>query len=50
MFDPVMVCSECGEPLLAKEVHTHPGPGARPASAKLSVGKPAKAKARKQAA
>src|SRR5918912_1577243 len=28
-FDPVMVCSECGEPLLAKEVHTHPGPGAR---------------------
>ena len=29
MFDPVMVCSECGEPLLPKEVHTHPGPGAR---------------------
>ncbi len=28
-FDPVMVCSECGEPLSAKEVHTHPGPGAR---------------------
>ena len=27
-FDPVMVCSECGEPLHAKEVHTHPGPGA----------------------
>src|SRR3979409_371974 len=25
-FDPVMICSECGEPLLAKEVHTHPGP------------------------
>jgi len=24
-----MVCSECGEPLSAKEVHTHPGPGAR---------------------
>jgi len=24
----VMVCSECGEPLHAKEVHTHPGPGA----------------------
>ena len=23
-----MVCSECGEPLAAKEVHTHPGPGA----------------------
>jgi DNA-binding HxlR family transcriptional regulator len=30
-FDPVMVCSECGEPLLAKEVHVHPGPGAREA-------------------
>jgi len=28
-FDPIMVCSECGEPLSAKEVHTHPGPGAR---------------------
>jgi DNA-binding HxlR family transcriptional regulator len=30
-FDPVMVCSECGEPLRAKEVVTHRGPGARPA-------------------
>lgn len=31
LFNPVMVCSECGEPLLAKEVVTHPGPGrARP--------------------
>jgi HxlR-like helix-turn-helix len=28
-FNPVMVCSECGEPLQAKEVHVHPGPGAR---------------------
>lgn len=28
VFDPVMVCSECGEPLRAREVHTHPGPGA----------------------
>jgi DNA-binding HxlR family transcriptional regulator len=28
-FDPVMICSECGQPLTAKEVHTHPGPGAR---------------------
>jgi DNA-binding HxlR family transcriptional regulator len=28
-FDPVMVCSECGEPLLAREVDVHPGPGAR---------------------
>src|SRR3974390_466043 len=29
MFDPVMICSECGEPLYAKAVHVHPGPGAR---------------------
>ena len=28
-FNPVMVCSECGEPLLAKEVHVHDGPGKR---------------------
>jgi hypothetical protein len=28
MFDPVLVCSECGEPVMAKEVHVHPGPGA----------------------
>ena len=27
MFDPVMVCSECGEPLSAKDVHVHMGPG-----------------------
>jgi DNA-binding HxlR family transcriptional regulator len=27
-FDPVMVCSECGEPLHAKAVRTQPGPGA----------------------
>jgi hypothetical protein len=33
MFDPVMVCSECGEPLMAKQVHVHPGPGARQAPA-----------------
>jgi DNA-binding HxlR family transcriptional regulator len=32
MFDPVMVCSECGEPLSAKAVHVHPGPGARQTS------------------
>ena len=31
MFDPVMVCSECGEPVAAKAVHVHPGPGARQA-------------------
>ena len=50
IFDPVMVCSECGEPLLAKEVHTHPGPGARPTSERPAAGKPAKARTRKQAA
>jgi hypothetical protein len=50
MFDPVMVCSECNEPLLAKQVHTHPGPGARDPSAQRSPDKPAKAKTRKQAA
>jgi hypothetical protein len=33
LFDPVMVCSECGEPLAAKQVHVHPGPGARQATA-----------------
>ncbi|MGL5169017.1 MAG: winged helix-turn-helix transcriptional regulator [Afipia sp.] len=27
-FDPVMTCSVCNEPLSAKEVHVHPGPGA----------------------
>src|SRR5947209_13568515 len=31
LFDPVMVCSECGEPVTAKGVHVHPGPGARQA-------------------
>jgi hypothetical protein len=34
MFDPVMICSECGEPVEAKSVHVHPGPGAR----KLAAG------------
>lgn len=42
LFDPVMVCSECGEPLAAKAVHVHPGPGARPSS-------PVHAKAQEQA-
>jgi hypothetical protein len=28
MFDPVLTCSACGEPLLAREVHVHAGPGA----------------------
>ena len=33
-FDPVMICSECGEPLRAREVHPHAGPGApEPAAA-----------------
>jgi hypothetical protein len=32
MFDPVMICSECGEPVEAKSVHVHPGPGARKAA------------------
>ena len=27
-FDPVMVCSECGEPLNPRQVRTHPGPDA----------------------
>ena len=28
-FDPVMVCSECGDPLSPRQVHVHPGPGAK---------------------
>jgi hypothetical protein len=46
--NPVMVCSECGEPLTAREVHVHPGPGARKVAAKSE--KPAKAKVREQVA
>ena len=49
MFDPVMTCSACGEPLSAREVHVHLGPGAdendrapsrsaRPARAEDGVG------------
>jgi hypothetical protein len=30
-FDPVMVCSECGDPLSPRQVHVHPGPGAKDA-------------------
>jgi hypothetical protein len=41
MFDPVMVCSECGEPLTAKAVHVHPGPGVR-----RSLREPAKVQGR----
>jgi hypothetical protein len=48
-FDPVMVCSECGEPLSAKEVHTHPGPGARSTPAIKAPEKP-KTKVRRSAA
>jgi DNA-binding HxlR family transcriptional regulator len=28
LFDPHMVCSECGESICAKEVRVYPGPGA----------------------
>ncbi len=28
-FHPVMTCSECGEPVGARDVETRPGPGAR---------------------
>lgn len=46
VFDPVLVCSECGEPLLAKEVHTHLGPGAaaaeRPRAAAEAAPRPRK--------
>jgi DNA-binding HxlR family transcriptional regulator len=28
LFDPVMTCSECREPLSARDVHVHAGPGA----------------------
>jgi hypothetical protein len=44
IFDPVMVCSECGEPLKAKEVHVHPGPGARPNASSEARAKAAKAR------
>src|SRR2546430_14139699 len=39
-FDPVMVCSECREPLLAKEVITRPGPGARAAAGQRLLDRP----------
>jgi len=36
-FDPVTVCSVCGEPISPREVHVHAGPGApRPARAQRS--------------
>ncbi len=47
-FDPLMICSECGEPLHAKEVHVHPGPGAREAVVPMpGLAKPRAAKARR---
>lgn len=52
-FDPVMVCSECGEPLVAREVHVHPGPGAssqRHVPPGMDVRPPRRAAARKAAA
>ena len=43
MFDPVLVCSECGEPVTAKGVHVHPGPGKRqPVAAAAELPKAAK--------
>jgi len=50
LFDPVMVCSECGEPLQAKEVITHPGPGAQPDPAKISAPRAGIPKSRNHAA
>jgi hypothetical protein len=50
MFDPVMICSECREPLLPKEVHTHPGPGARKVAAAPKDEKPIGRKPRTKAA
>jgi DNA-binding HxlR family transcriptional regulator len=35
VFDPVTVCSECGEPLRAKAVRTQPGPGAAEARSRF---------------
>jgi hypothetical protein len=50
LFNPVMVCSECGEPLMAKQVVAHPGPGARPSAAKRTAERNAKAASRMGAA
>jgi hypothetical protein len=50
VFNPVMVCSQCGEPLLAKEVITHPGPGARPTVQRPSAESTPRPKSRKRAA
>ncbi|MGY8667125.1 helix-turn-helix domain-containing protein [Bradyrhizobium sp. UFLA05-109] len=46
MFDPVLVCSECGEPIIAKEVHVHAGPGAAKGAAKELAAREAASSAR----
>jgi DNA-binding HxlR family transcriptional regulator len=38
MFDPVTTCSQCGEPLSARDVHVHVGPGAAE-NAKARIGR-----------
>jgi hypothetical protein len=40
----VIICSECGEPIEAKGVHVHPGPGARKALAGVTPENGAKTK------
>jgi DNA-binding HxlR family transcriptional regulator len=48
-FDPVMVCSACGEPIEPKQVHVHPGPGAdssRHLQYGMEVPRPRRARAR----
>ena len=49
-FNPVMICSECGEPLSAKEVHAHPGPGARNAADGVPPSGPSRPRVRTRAA
>ncbi len=46
-FDPVLVCSECGEPLDPRRVHVHPGPGAD-STRHLPPGQPAVAARRRR--
>ena len=50
LFNPVMVCSECREPLMAKDVVAHPGPGAGPSAAKRTAERNDKAASRMGAA
>lgn len=40
LFDPVMTCSVCGEPLAARDVLTHDGPGLAPAPRRRGVAPP----------